>query len=478
MIRKHTPLRWLRGTASLTALASGILAASPARAEVTIAKGDTWDAYVAGRAGAFLSYAWGEGYPVPAQPGSMIQPGGGVDPDPPRDTIYEYDAMDMRIPGKQGKLSKMRVRSGYYPNILTVGVHKTFGPQLKITGQLSVWGTIEPDDVLSAGDAESVPANGTRDNGVSADFREGFMRLEGGWGQIDGGRFMSFAGRGMTEIDVLYAHGYGAGFPSIRRDIELNVTGDLSFPGPTGGMTGFGVLGATYAAGIAYTTPSFAGLRLGLGAFDSAKYAQAGWSTTRTFRPEAQITYDLDAGGIKAHVFADGGFQTLNEAGGVESVSVWGATGGGRFEFGPVRLGVGGFVGKGIGVNYAFDFNNALTSGSTMRGLTNPDGSITMVASNQVRNQRGLVGIVQVVLGAVDLHAGAGQTVVLLLPEDETAATMISVLKSQTGITGGVVYHLNENLHLDVDFIRGTYRWYGSESQSLNVLNAGATVTF
>jgi hypothetical protein len=178
------------------------------------------------------------------------------------------------------------------------------------------------------------------------------------------------------------------------------------------------------------------------------------------------------------HVFADGGFQTLNEAGGLESVSVWGGTGGARVEVGPVRVGVGGFYGKGFGVDHAFDFNNALTSPATMRGITNPDGTITLVAANEARGQRGFVGIVQLVLGPVDLHAGAGQTVVLLLPEDEAVASVVSVLKSQTGITGGVVYHLNENFHLDIDFINGVYKWYGGESQKLNVLNAGATVTF
>jgi hypothetical protein len=320
----------------MTALAGASLATTRAAAEVTIAKGDTWDAYVAGRASAFLSYAFGDGYPVPKQPGSLIQGGGGADPPVPasRDTIYEYDAAGMPI-AVQGKIRKMRVRSGYYPNILSVGAHKTFGAQLKLTAQVSVWGTIEPDDVLSAGDAESTPANGTRDNGVSADVREGFLRLDGGWGQVDGGRFISFVGRGLTEIDVLYGHGYGAGFPMTKRDITLPVTGELSFPGPTTGMTGFGVLGAMYAPGISYTTPAFAGLRLGIGFFEATKYSSAGWSRTDTVRPEAQLTYDLDSSGVRAHVFADGGFQRLYEGNGVESTSIWALSCGARVELGP-----------------------------------------------------------------------------------------------------------------------------------------------
>jgi hypothetical protein len=478
VIRKYTPTRWIRATLAAATLTGGLCASKPAAAEVTIAKGDTWDAYVAGRAGAFLSYAFGQGYPVPKQPGSTLQNGSGVDPEPTRDTIYEYDAMGAPIKTQQGKLSKMRVRSGYYPNVITVGARKNFGPDLKLTAQLSVWGTVESDDVLTAGDSESTPANGTRDNGVSADFREGFLRLEGRWGQVDGGRYVTFAGRGLTEIDVLYAHGYGVGFPLVRRDITLPLTGDLSFPGPTTGMNGFGVVGATHAPGVSYLSPSLSGLRLGLGIFEAAKYTSAGWSLTSTVRPEGQVTYDIATSSVKAHVFVDGGFQTLKQGGGLESESLWGATFGGRLEVGPVRVGAGGFYGKGIGLSYAFDENESLSSPSTMQALTMPDGSVTMVRSNKIRNQRGFMGVVQLVLGPVDLHGAFGQTVLLLLPEDKAAAATLSVIKSQTGISAGAVYHLNESLHLDVDFMNAGYRWYGGETQAVNVVNAGATVTF
>jgi hypothetical protein len=60
VIRKLKPasgLSWLGGAA---ALAAGLLSTHVASAEVTIAKGETWDAYVAGRASAFFSYATGD----------------------------------------------------------------------------------------------------------------------------------------------------------------------------------------------------------------------------------------------------------------------------------------------------------------------------------------------------------------------------------------------------------------------------------
>jgi hypothetical protein len=482
LTRNLNPLKALRWTAGAATLAVVLLSTTRATAEVTIAKGETWDAFVSGRVGAFFSFAAGQGYPVPKQMGSKIEPGGGVDPDPSKDTIYEDNAMGMPDTTKQGRISKMRLRSGYYPNILTFGAHKKFGENLKLTGQLSIWGNIESDDD-DQGKPTIEPLNGNRDNGVKANFREGFLKLEGGWGEVDGGRFMNFVGRDLTEMDVLYGHGYGAGFPAIRRNSLAPVTGDLFFPGPTGGMTGFGVLAASYSAGLAYTTPSLAGLKIALGLFDPVKYTLLGWNTTRTVRPEGVITYDLKSGGVGLHLAGSGSFQTMNLSNSkVPAATIWASTFSGRVEVGPVRLGVGGFVGKGAGVTYAFDPNPALVSVNTMRSVTttNPDGSTTvsMEKTNEFRSQRGFVGMAQVVLGQFDLGAGVGQTQILLLPEDRAVATTLSVLKTQTGIFGAIVYHLNENFHFDVDFINGGYRWYGGESQKLNVINAGATVTF
>jgi hypothetical protein len=445
-----------------------------------VVKGDTWDAYVSGRVGAFASYAFGEGRPIPAITGSKIEAGGGVDNDDPTlDTIYEYDDMGMPLP-KQGKLRKLRVRSGYYPNILTVGAHKTFGPQLKLTAQVSIWGTIEPVFAKGSLPPNRNRANGERENGVEADFREGFLRLEGSWGELNGGRFLGLFGRGLTEIDALYGHGYGVGFPMVSRSYAEAVTGDLRYQGPTGGMTGFGVLSATYAAGLTYATPSLSGLKLTAGIFDPVTYIRAGWGRTSAPRPEVELAYDLRRPGVVVHVFGSGGFQPLLTPN--DSTSIWGASGGARLEFGPVRIGVGGFLGKAPGINYAFDDNPALSSSTASKSVTTIDEtgmpSTSMVKTYELRNTRGFVGMVQLALGKVDIGAGAGQTVVLQVDADKANAAMVSTLKTQTAVTAAVVYHLNESFHLDLDFINGAYKWYNGESEKLNLLNAGVTVTF
>jgi hypothetical protein len=478
--RNQKAKRWLQSSVGLAAFGACLLATGQASAEVTVAKGETWDAYVSGRVGAFLSYAFGEGRPVPAVAGSSIEPGGGVDnDDPTNDTIYNYDDMGMPLP-EQGRLSKLRVRSGFYPNILTIGAHKRFGPQLKLTSQVSIWGTIESTFAKGSLPPNRNRANGGRENGVEADFREGFLRLEGNWGQLDGGRFLSIFGRGLTEIDVLYGHGFGVGFPMVSRSQSAPITGDLRYQGPTGGMTGFGVLAATHAAGVAYTTPDLSGVKLMVGVFDPATYVTAGWGKTSAPRPEAQLSYDLKSDNVALHLFGAAGWQPILTL--TQSDSIWGASAGGRVEFGPVRLGVGGFMGKAPGINYAFDDNPALSSSTSQKAVTvtNEDGttSTTMERDYQLRNTRGFVGMVQVALGPVDISGGAGQTVVLQVDADKANAIMVSTLKSQTAITAAVVYHMNESFHLDLDFINGAYKWYNGESEKLNLVNAGATVTF
>ena len=88
----------------------------------------------------------------------------------------------------------------------------------------------------------------------------------------------------------------------------------------------------------------------------------------------------------------------------------------------------------------------------------------------------------QFVLGQVDLSAGWGITRVFLGPldSDRDANNNIphSVVKSQMGISGGVVYHAKPWWHIDVDFFRADFRWFLDEKQILNTVNAGMTFTW
>ena len=52
------------------------------------------------------------------------------------------------------------------------------------------------------------------------------------------------------------------------------------------------------------------------------------------------------------------------------------------------------------------------------------------------------------------------------------------MIKTQTGISAGVVYHMSEKLHFDVDFINTSFVWYGGEKQRVNFVNTGVMMTF
>ena len=485
---RNSNKRWLQAGVVVSTLTSCLLTSGQADAEVTIVKGESWDVYVAGRVGAFVSYNFGEGPPIPVKPGSMIQSpasmpiggpvGGGIDTDqPPNEVIYDLGPDGMRLLNKQAKIRRMRVRSGTHSNILTFGMHKQVTPTLKMTAQVSIWGTIESDFTNGV---TSVPANGIRDNGVTADTREAYLELAStNWGSVTAGRFMGLVGRGNTEVDMLYGHGYGVGFPIVSRAFNKPATGDVIYPGPTGGMTGFGLLGGFPAAGIMYTTPSLAGFKASAGVFEASRYGLAGWNTTRYPRPEAELAYDLHTSGVKLHLFASGGFQTLYNGNSVLTTTVWAAAYGGRFEVGPLRVGGGGFTGKGAGTVYAFDDNPAMSSPASMTNVFNPMTMMNVpINTYEIRNTHGFFGIAQVALGPVDIGGGAGQTQISLVDADVAALNTVSPLKSQLGFFGAVVYHLNENFHLDLDAFQGGYKWYNDEHQKMNVVSAGATVTF
>ena len=71
-----------------------------------------------------------------------------------------------------------------------------------------------------------------------ADVRQGWAKLEGPWGSFTAGRVRGLFSRGKTDIDVLYAHRWGVGWP-----------GALDNKGPSLGQLSFGVLGAGFRPG-------------------------------------------------------------------------------------------------------------------------------------------------------------------------------------------------------------------------------------
>jgi hypothetical protein len=328
------------------------------------------------------------------------------------------------------------------------------------------------------------------------DIRQGWAKLEGPWGALAAGRVRGLFSRGASDINVLYAHRWGVGWP-----------GSIGNVGPTQGMVGFGVLGSGFSSAIVYTTPSFGGLKLDVGAYDPTVLPAFGaWNRTKYPRPEAELTFERGFGNGfgKVVLFANGAYQKVYKDGqcspqvdtgmpgvpgtGTNTIigcdaTVAGAGYGGRLELGVFHLGLAGHYGQGIGLNYALQADQA--------------------AQDFVGNLRKIAGWyaqTQFVLGKFDLFAGWGMAQIFLTdydklhkrpdPRDPTKlAEEWSVPKFQMGINAGVVFNATPFVHFDIDVFRAQAQWYGAnkddngvpfpaEKQVVFAYNGGMTVNW
>jgi hypothetical protein len=404
-----------------------------ARAEVSIVKTDGWELYTQGRVNAFLSYGWGDGIPL-ARDGEIIPSGGGLDTG--SDTIPPLGPDGTPVPGAQSKFKSMRIRSGFVPNQLGFGLRRRESDDLTIAAYIGIWATIE-----SEAQRKATP--------VQADAREGYLKIDSKrYGTFTAGKALELFSRGATENDFLYHDGYGIGFP-----------GNVDNTGPTNGMIGFGVLAAFFSPGLMYATPSLAGIKLSVGVYDPTTLP-GNYEATRYARPETELTYDLASAQTKLHLFVNGAQQTFYKAASNDSVSAYGVGYGGRLEVGPVHLGVAGHYGKGLGLEYAFQ-----------------PGVVAVTQAGQLRFFDGYSAFGQVVAGPVDLNAGWGMSRVFSTASDRDAGMNIS-LPTQQAISGGVVWHVTDHLHLDLDVLHGFVTWNLGEHQNFNFVNSGVIVSW
>jgi len=192
---------------------------------------------------------------------------------------------------------------------------------------------------------------------------------------------------------------------------------------------------------------------------------QGAWERTNLPRGEGELTFEMAFGTAgKVVLFGNGGYQKLYRRDGNESTAAAGFGYGGRLEVGPFHLGLAGHYGKGLGLNYALEPSDA-----------------TLDTFGELRKFDGYYGQAQVVAGPVDFFGGAGITRVFLGPNDgpdQNGVVVHSVVKSQLGINGGIVYHWRSFLHLDFDYFRAQFAWFLGEKQAVNAYNAGMTYTW
>ena len=164
----------------------------------------------------------------------------------------------------------------------------------------------------------------------------------------------------------------------------------------------------------------------------------------------------------------NGAFQKVYATGSSRSDDVYGVGAGGRLELSVFRLGVAAHSGQGLGFDYAFDGSTAVLEIANTQALRKFDGLYvqTMLA-----------------LGRVDVSAGAGVTRVHEVPGDVildpvTGMPATSILKQRVGLAAGVVYHISEYLHFDIDYFRASAEWWLGEHQVVNTINSGLTLNW
>jgi hypothetical protein len=471
---------------------------SPASADVVLLEKGGWTFFTRGRVGAFLSVGFGDDFPEPTEP----LPGADPSMPSPNPTHFVSGFSGAQTFGwhsdyqrtATGKFFTMRVRSGTLSNVLGFGLKHAVGNSATATGYIAVWAPIE-----SFG----------RDKwkAVDADVREGYVAIEGNFGTVTAGRMMPLLGRTSYEIDFLYGHGYGLGFPCVDAQ------------GPTCGQVGLGALHPGYAAGFLYTTPSFGGLRLSAGIFDPARMLSSAstnggvpYQRVPFVRPEGAITFDTDLGSTgKLKIGAEGAFQPVSavqeedtdhnpatEAVSIETKkSVWGVSGGARVEVGPLRVGAAAFTGKGTGLYNPFAASD-VTAAPAVEQYVDPTSMTVVTVLNpahaELRTFSGVHGQLAAVFGSAEVGVGGGIGIVGRVPSDDQNYNL-SAAKQQIGIGGHFNYALTENVMLGADYMRVMARWYGApaavldangqavtngqllaaEKQDLNFVNVGVT---
>jgi hypothetical protein len=422
-------------------LASLVLVAPPARAEIPLVQYDGWRLSTDGRVNTFLSVGEGQALPAgqPEYPGGA---GGTAD-----------------IATSAGDIHSSRIRNGFLMSILGFTGQKELSPNFKVTTRVGLW--------------MNVTGSRTKNNVGQIDPRELYGKIEGHWGSLLGGSHLSLFGRGGILVDADIAHDYGLGYPCAIKDAS----------GGACGMAGFGAPFPGFDPGFVYATPSLGGLQVSVGIYDPAIIENANLNRAPLPRVEGEVKFDLRQ---MLRVFVSGFWQTLEgtPAGGTKNLSVnaWGGQAGGMVALGPILVGGAAFTGAGFApINYL------------------EEGVISADSEGVLRKASGGFGLGAVVIDALRLKVAGGAGVWQLEkskndPPEPTAtvATNPALIKQNLGITAGL-YQTTGPVHFTLEYFRAQHTWFDrgvanpnnpavvnvvTPKQVVNFINVGMTVVW
>jgi hypothetical protein len=411
----------------VAAVASGFIAASPARAEMVVHDADGWRAFLTGRAEGHYQLIVGDGDPI-----SNNRLVGGQ--------ILNDGSQD-----QNNHLVDSHVRSGFIATQIGFGVSDRFTETLEARAFVSIWlNGIE-------GNRGAPPLN------KDVDVRDGWGALAGPAGTFVFGRAFSIFGSASGDVNM-YAFEFAVGHPCIA-DSETIACGSV----------GAGPLYAGYNAQLRYVSPRFAGFELQASIEDPS--ALPDYHLTPVPRFEGEIGY-LGALGAAGKIFLTG--QGLTQRlgkinannNGTDFTTAWGVMGVARVELNHFKIGGGVWTGKGMGTN------NALQQDDQSRPLAQdlPAGAFP---GDQLRMFRGYFGNVVLGWGGTALAVGGGGAFVQETVAD-VAAVSTSLLKQNVEFHGVLTQRVH-SIVFSAEYMHWRSDWYLGEKQTLNFIGAGST---
>jgi hypothetical protein len=448
-------------TATLCAgiASAALLWGQNAHAEIPLndpAKADGWAVTTSGRVDSYGSYVFGQTVNI-AGLGNLVNPS---DPNATDRYILIGPAVGIQgnpVPGgalsntvTDTNVSAPRIRGGFASTILAFNIYKQISPNLKLSFKLALWAGIQNGTV-----------NGVRQqNDVgNVDWREQYLKLEGPWGALWGGRLLGLFNRGGMRLDWYLIHNQGVGHPC-----NVDSGGTTSCGG-----TGVGSLHPGRNAQLAYSTPDLRGFQVTVAVLDPAMIDTA-WNRTPSPRVESEATFHKQFNGSnELNIWANGLSQVIgrvsevapNPLSGEPGIpadatrNVFGVGGGawGRAGF----LALGGTVWGGDGLGTAFAFGN-----------TAVDDHGTL------RRHLGYLGVINLRFGDFELASSYGSANVseTAWDADPTNPRKVSVIKEVRGISGKLAYHVG-TVTFSVDGMNIRNEWHRGEVQVANVVSAG-----
>jgi hypothetical protein len=364
-------------------------AASVAEAQLTMQMSNGWSFTFAGNVNSFIYYTKSK------EDGTTTTPGG-------------------LVPGPAGVTNLTRITVGLLPAFAVFDAKGKEG---------------ETDLGVHFGFAPSVQCGiGVNDCfGTTIDMRQVFLTVGGTWGQLLVGREIGLFSRQniLTDQTLFGVGGSGGG----------TEPGDFGTQGgsTTLGRIGYGYVYPNFRAQMTYSTPAGRPAQFSIGLFEAAAVGDFG--NTRLPRVEGEFVYSQS--GVKA--WLGGTLQSTKTApvGSTNSLTVWGGSGGLRYEKPSFSVTGSGYYGKGIGTTFF---------GAEGTDAAPPTGS------DNARKSFGFIGQVTVTpAGSKVTIAGSWGASYLQQSDNE-----LDFKTDNTLISGGIYYQATKSLKAVGEF---NYEW-------------------